>query len=107
MPKQAGTDVIAAKRCDASDYLPGEAFCGYLITDTSPEFPEINLNRVLSCFGAIGPNSNKTIEYGPTKVWSYASLGVKATVRVGIEYLPESESAPSSLKILAEGMSEP
>jgi hypothetical protein len=106
-PKSPGQIVMAAKHCEASGYAPGQRLCEYLLGNTSTEFPEINLNRVLSCFGAAGPASNSSIEYVALKIWSYSSVGVRSNIRVGVEYSPGSEEAPPSMRILAEGLEAP
>jgi hypothetical protein len=106
-PKTPNTYVMAAKHCDAAGYSPGERLCDYLLQNTSTEFPEINLNRALVCFGASGPASNSSIEYAALKIWSYSAIGVNSNVRIGVEFSPASEKAPPSLRILAEGLEEP
>nr|CAP48165.1 putative integron gene cassette protein [uncultured bacterium] len=106
-PKNANTIVLAAKHCDAFEYPPGEKLCGYLLKNTSTEFSESNLNRVLACFGALGPRAVDSVEYDRTRLWSYSSHGVRTNVRVGVDYAPSSDTQPPTLNILAEGLEDP
>ena len=97
---------IAEKTCQRGQDTASRRLCNYLMENTSTEFAEVNMRRALSCLGpgartdAGGPRSQGEPVTG--KVTSLSVPGVRADVRVTVEFSTASTEHPPSLKISAE-----
>jgi hypothetical protein len=94
--------VMAAKRCDHSGFEPGKSLCGYLIEETSTEFPRINYRRALRCMGVRVSGRSPTDDRSlPPSATSRHVLGVRPGVSVKVELLPGTDTSPPTLEISA------
>jgi hypothetical protein len=98
--------VMAAKSCEHDDFKPGQSLCGYLLEDTSTEFPSINYRRALRCLGVSVSGRSPTDDHKlPPSGTSRHVSGVRRRVLVKVELLPGTETTPPTLKISAQGNS--
>ncbi|MGO1071012.1 hypothetical protein [Lysobacter sp. CA199] len=94
-----------SKSCAHNGYEPGEAFCQWLMANTSTEFAYANIRRALVCldpaanFASVGRTSP---EYLTGKIESYYAKGAEDNVRVEVEYSDGIEGECPLLKITAE-----
>jgi hypothetical protein len=100
--KKPNEIVLLQKRCDDYGYAPGARLCGYLLQNTSTEFPDANVNSVMVCLGAARPTKMVyDLDYGKTVLWSHVTRGANPNIVVGIDYSVGTDAAPPSLKIMA------
>lgn len=93
---------MGRKECDHQEYAPGKALCGYLLKNTSTEFPIINFKRALTCLENSPQLSNTSVEQLKIKLWTYQVKDVKPKLRVGLEFTEGGKNTLPSLKILVE-----
>jgi hypothetical protein len=94
--------VMAAKSCEHGGFKPGKALCGYLLEETSTEFPAINYRRALRCLNVEVSGRSPTDDHRlPPSASSGHMSGVRRGVLVKVELLHGTETTPPTLKISA------
>jgi hypothetical protein len=100
-----GELILAAKECHHDGFEPGRALCGYLLEETSTEFPAANYRRALRCLGLKVSGLSPTDDYKlPPSATSRQVPGVKRHVLLKIELLKGTETTPPALKVSAQSV---
>jgi hypothetical protein len=96
--------VMAAKACEHDGFAPGQSLCGYLLEETSTEFPAINYRRALRCLGVkisgLSPTDDNRL---PPSATSRHVPGVLPGVLVKVELLHGTDTTPPTLEISVHG----
>jgi hypothetical protein len=94
---------MACKTCTHGTYVPAEKLCGYLIKNTSTEFPAHNFSRALACLDTgyhVSPNSRESVERLSNRtIWSSHAKLTNAGIVVGVEYIINVKDSPEILRI--------
>jgi hypothetical protein len=93
-------EVMYAVDCQHDGYEPGRKLCGYLMENTSIEFPEGNVRAVLACFGEAAANADRN---APLRVpFRRRSLpGLPVGIEIRVDFREPTDSRPPTLVISA------
>jgi hypothetical protein len=96
--------VMAAKGCEHDGFEPGKVLCGYLLEETSTEFPGINFRRALRCIGVRVSGVSPTDDHKlPPSVSSRHVTGVRRGILVKLEQTHGTGTNPPTLTIAVQG----
>jgi hypothetical protein len=103
-PENPDEWVMASKGCEHGGFEPGRVLCGYLLEETSTEFPGINYRRALRCIGIKMSGQSPTDDHKlPPSATSRHVPGVRQGVSVTLAQTHGTETIPPTLTIAVQG----